>query len=284
MGAEFRKIVAAVDVDATADVVLRHAHRWACRFGATLALLHVNADGSTQGQRVRHAESEIRGLVAATIPDARPELELIVNPGSPGSAIAAGAAAAGADLIVVGTHGRGTLGRWLVGSVAADVLRTTNLPVLLVHRPPDDGDSGPVVAAVDFSHVSEAVVARAARLAAATGSPLCLLHALPIGDHRSPGHQVMRESAMRTLQELRQRCVPPDSPVELHVAMKMSAVAALIAQHADSSRARLIVIGGHGASGWIVGALGGVTEKVLHETVVPVLVVRSGQPVTGLGT
>jgi len=86
---------------------------------------------------------------------------------------------------------------------------------------------------------------------------------------------------MRTLQDLRERCVPPDATVELHVAMQMRAPAASIAQHADASRAQLIVLGGHGASGWITGALGGVTEKLLHETLVPVLVVRSGRPGPG---
>jgi nucleotide-binding universal stress UspA family protein len=41
----------------------------------------------------------------------------------------------GADLIVMGTHGYGTLGRALVGSVASAVARTLPFPVLLVPPP-----------------------------------------------------------------------------------------------------------------------------------------------------
>ncbi|MCC6630218.1 MAG: universal stress protein [Chloroflexi bacterium] len=47
-------------------------------------------------------------------------------------AILAGAADEGADLIVMSTHGRGGLGRWVYGSVADRVLRGATTPVLLV--------------------------------------------------------------------------------------------------------------------------------------------------------
>jgi nucleotide-binding universal stress UspA family protein len=37
-----------------------------------------------------------------------------------------------ADLIVMSTHGRGGLGRWVYGSVADRILRAAELPILLV--------------------------------------------------------------------------------------------------------------------------------------------------------
>lgn len=42
----------------------------------------------------------------------------------------------GADLIVMGTHGRRGLSRALIGSITESVLRTSNVPVLTVHAPP----------------------------------------------------------------------------------------------------------------------------------------------------
>jgi nucleotide-binding universal stress UspA family protein len=41
----------------------------------------------------------------------------------------------GADLIVVGSHGRSGLSRALLGSVAEGILRSSPLPVLVTHAP-----------------------------------------------------------------------------------------------------------------------------------------------------
>lgn len=43
----------------------------------------------------------------------------------------------GADLLVVGTHGRTGVSRWLLGSVAERVVRTAEVPVLTVRGPPE---------------------------------------------------------------------------------------------------------------------------------------------------
>jgi len=46
------------------------------------------------------------------------------------------AASWGAGLIVVGTHGRRGIGRFVLGSDAEQILRTAPVPVLLVKEPP----------------------------------------------------------------------------------------------------------------------------------------------------
>ena len=48
----------------------------------------------------------------------------------------------GADLIVIGTHGRRGVGRVLMGSDAEQILRTAPVPVLLVRAPQVEGDAG----------------------------------------------------------------------------------------------------------------------------------------------
>ena len=59
--------------------------------------------------------------------------------GHPRGEIAAYAKEWGADLILVGSHGHGTIGRLLLGSVAQAVLRTAPCSVEVVRRPPRDG-------------------------------------------------------------------------------------------------------------------------------------------------
>ena len=46
----------------------------------------------------------------------------------------------GADVIVLGTHGRRGVGRMLLGSDAEQIVRTATVPVLLVRGTPPDGD------------------------------------------------------------------------------------------------------------------------------------------------
>ena len=57
--------------------------------------------------------------------------------GSPKQAIVEEAERWGADLVVVGSHGRGFWGRLLLGSVSHAVAARANCPVLIV-RPPED--------------------------------------------------------------------------------------------------------------------------------------------------
>lgn len=52
--------------------------------------------------------------------------------GEPGETIARYASEIGVDQIVMGTHGRGSVGRLLMGSVATKVVQLAEVPVLLV--------------------------------------------------------------------------------------------------------------------------------------------------------
>jgi len=54
---------------------------------------------------------------------------------NPADAIIEYAKSANVDLIVIGTHGRGTMAQLLVGSVAERVVRTAGCPVLTVKHP-----------------------------------------------------------------------------------------------------------------------------------------------------
>ena len=60
----------------------------------------------------------------------------IVAEGEPAREILRAAEDWHADLIVLGTHGRGTLGRLLLGSTADTVFRHAPCPVLIVRQPP----------------------------------------------------------------------------------------------------------------------------------------------------
>jgi nucleotide-binding universal stress UspA family protein len=273
----FQRILVAVDFDATAESALSHGYAWARHFGAALTVLHVSARDSTDRAETQQATGELKALTE-TDSGGVPQPALLVKRGPAARAIADAAAAMGADLVVMGSHGRGAVGRWVLGTVAAAVLQHTDRPVLLVKAPGDFMTRGTVVAAVDLSEASEAVVRHAAQLAAECGASLYLLHALPIGDHQSPGHQVMQRAATHQLRRLQEQYAPPPVKTSLQVAMRGGAPGTMIARYAEDQRASLLVVGGHGTSGWTRGLLGNVTQRVIHETSLPVLVVRQNEP------
>lgn len=117
-------------------------------YAAELLLLHVippvlvaAPDGALIAQpedpdRVRQRLEEIRP------PDPRVTAGLRLAEGNPVEEIVRAAREVGADLVVMGTHGRGGLSRLLMGSTADGVMRTAPCPVLTV-KAPAVGDTGP---------------------------------------------------------------------------------------------------------------------------------------------
>jgi universal stress protein A len=63
----------------------------------------------------------------------------MVEVGDPRDTIVTAAKTVGADLIVMGTHGRRGLSRVMMGSVAEDVIRHAPCPVLAVRSKPHEG-------------------------------------------------------------------------------------------------------------------------------------------------
>ena len=147
----YKRILVPVDGSPTSNAGLREAIRLARGEGAALRLVHV-ADqhyvammgvdsaaaiedliaGVTQaGRRIlRNAERLVRkaGLEPSTV-----LLETLTGPAA--DLIVRQAKKWGADLIVIGTHGRRGARRLLMGSDAEQIVRTSPVPVLLVRSP-----------------------------------------------------------------------------------------------------------------------------------------------------
>jgi nucleotide-binding universal stress UspA family protein len=75
--------------------------------------------------------------------EAEAPLDSMLREGRPWEAILEAAREVGADLIVMGTHGRHGLVRTLLGSVTEKVVRTSAVPVLVVHYPASASERDP---------------------------------------------------------------------------------------------------------------------------------------------
>jgi universal stress protein A len=100
----------------------------------TLALLPVAAGQPGWDQTRAEVMREVELFLGKA--SARPaSLRVRVEAGEPSDAILLAAKDGGADLIVMGTHGRTGLSRLLIGSVAEAVLRRATCPVLTIRVP-----------------------------------------------------------------------------------------------------------------------------------------------------
>ena len=137
----FRTVVLATDLSPTSEAATTAALDLAGTLGARLLAVSVIDPGSLRlpGGRFRQRVDQVRSEreLAAQSLVARGRsigvaVDFLVWEGDPGEAIIDAAAAETADLIVVGSHGRGTVGRFLIGSVSDHVVRNAQCPVLVV--------------------------------------------------------------------------------------------------------------------------------------------------------
>ena len=135
--------------------------------------------------------------------------DALVREGNAAQQIAASVRQFQADRILLGTRGRGKASKLLLGSVAEQVLRSVNLPVITVgpeaHLPVgSSGHEKVVLHATTLREASRPSAALACRLAASRSAKLVLLHVLPPRDEMKRQGQPtdLESTAMHQLREL----------------------------------------------------------------------------------
>lgn len=128
---------------ALAEAALRRAtvevvHVWtppvsALPFGATLV---IPVDEAAIDSAARTSVDELVDGALAEADDQPPEVMRTVLPGSPSVTLVE--VAEGADLLVVGSHGRSGLSRLMLGSVAMACVNHASCPVVVVRTPDED--------------------------------------------------------------------------------------------------------------------------------------------------
>lgn len=133
------KILVPLDGSRLAEVALPEAFDFGCQ-GAAVVLLRaaeatrLPAADPTESQVtvIREAEGYLESVAARARHSGVRQVETCVWYGPPAESIIEAARVRGADLIVMSTHGRSGLGRFVLGSVAETVLRGTTTPILLL--------------------------------------------------------------------------------------------------------------------------------------------------------
>ncbi len=227
------------------------------------------------------AELENRGVAGIEIVHAHERAPL------PAPAILEYAADHGVDLVVMGTHGRRGLGHLLLGSVTEEVVRKAPCPVLTVR--PDGHDEqaevalpSRVLAAVDFSEHSPAVVGAARFVAGSGDAELSLLHVVEEQIHPAfyavgrtsllELHPEIRDTSVREMRRLLGDDGADVADVSTNVVEGRPAVE--IVRFAEDHGSELVVVGSRGLTGVEHALLGSVADRVIRTAPCPVLVAR----------
>ncbi|RLM76068.1 universal stress protein [Halorubrum sp. Atlit-26R] len=143
----YSEILVPTDGGPASDAAIEHAIDLADQYGARLHALYV-VDGAAYSSLEAGAEIVVEALesegeeatkrVADAAADVGVECVSSVVSGTAYRSIHDYVDEHGIDVVVMGTHGRKGLDRYLLGSVTERVVRTSDVPVLTVRQPTDE--------------------------------------------------------------------------------------------------------------------------------------------------
>lgn len=222
-------------------------------------------------------------LDALPIEEGRLEVVRELRAGPPAAELHRFSEQLGPNLLVVSTRGHTGLKKLALGSVADTLIRSVKCPVLIVgDARRTKGQFTSVVAAVDFSAISEAVFSHAVAMARNRGGLVRAVSAYETSVMTRPeGNILPQRTTLGDLAEIEQRHredlmklvakIPHDGVrVSLEVSMKTVAADAIFRA---SEASGLIVVGTSGHNAWQRAFLGSTASRVVAEASCPVLVI-----------
>lgn len=286
----FDRILYPTDVSEGAAQVLDHAIDLAGRHDAELHLLNVadttiNSVLRVQTEIIDVLEEEGEDTVAEAAERAKShgvEAVTEVLQGDPFQTIVDYAEQRGMDLIVMPTHGRRGLPRFLLGSVTERVVRRSDVPVMTVQTGDDLSIEYPyrnVLVPTDGSACARAALETGIDVTNVEEASLHLLSVIAIAslgaDVRSDIQTDMLEQSAEAILEdassfAREEGVAPVSEAVDYAPSIHQAILDFIEEHDID----LVVVGTHGRTGLDRYLLGSVTEYLIRTSPIPVLTVR----------
>ena len=313
----YRGMLVPLDGSPLAEVVLPYARALASRFNLDLALIYVadkrdskslllpQAYVDRTADTIRREVAQDRRKRSGDIQGTRvAKVSGEVSVGSPAEEILRHADANDIDLILMATHGRSGISRWVMGSVADRVLRSSRIPVLLARaRIPQDiaNNEWPstILVPLDGSGLSELVLPHVVALAKqpnARTTEVTLLMTCELVVPRFPSPESVagwgeiaakdmmksKNSARKYLARIEKQL--NDSGVKVGSQVLDGQPAEEIIHYASKKAFSLIAMTTHGSSGLSRWAYGSVAEKVLLAASSPMLLVRPAPPGDSLQT
>jgi nucleotide-binding universal stress UspA family protein len=298
----YTRILLPLDGSQVAEQVLPYARLLAKSLDTPIELVHAvdpeiiatYADPN-HGRYVDIVESTLKeealrylGQTRASLPDTS-KVTCATEFGKPADVIISRSAGEPGTLIVMATHGRSGLGRWLLGSVAEKVIQMSANPVLLVRAAPKGQPSEPlwktIVVPLDGSPIAEQALPHACELARRMDLELMLLriYTIPVTgftaeDYYTPNLEKIfeqaREEAKHYIEEKAAQLTGAGLKRVSSIFLEGQSANQII-DFAKKMPASVIAMCTHGRSGLGRLVLGSVTSRVVRHSGDPVLVIRA---------
>lgn len=292
----FSRILCAIDFSDGSQLALRTAARLAKEADAELVLLHVwhlpaisfLAEHPSPPEPARLAQEEQEQVLATAVEQAialgAPRVSSRFLSGAPWDQIVeASQGASPSDLIVMGSHGRTGLSRFLLGSVAEKVVRHAPCSVLITRERGSTAPFQQVLCPLDFSEGARPAAELAAELTTAGGAGITLLHVLelPVAVAGEAFPRDFLESLDKRAATLLEQWAAhlrakTEVPVTTRIRIGGPGAQAVAVLEQDPGF-DLVIVGSDGRTGLRRALLGSVAEKIVRHAPCSVLVARAGR-------
>ncbi len=276
-GVRYENILVPLDLSPLAELSLAQAQTMARNYTGKISLLTVIEPG--EAAAARPAAEEYLADVAEDLDSSGYTTEREIRIGSPAAEIGAEAQSGNTDLLIMSTHERPRVSRWIASHVAAQVIHQTT-PPLLALRPTERWRSvrtrfEHLLVALDGSVVSEEILPHVHEIASKFGSEVTLLSA-PEGSE-SDDYKETIGSYLEAIRAGLQK-----KGVSARTLVASSSPVRAILDTAEEKRCDLIMIVTHGRGGverQDAVKLGSVADAVLQKASCPVFLVSAGAEV-----
>jgi len=304
----YKRTLVPLDGSKLAEVVLPYAKELAGRLDLDVILLHVcgseESGLATMSQAyvehaaeiIRRESAEVQRRTGAPAGCKPVEAKGALAVGDPAEEILNYAEKNDIDLIIMATHGRSGVRRWIIGSVADKVLRASKVPVWLVRAVVTQEivyDQWPritVLVPLDGSELAVSVLPHAEALAKQRGTErvdvvllrVCEPPVIP-SDYPPSRPLSWEEHVEQRIAESKRTCEIYLDEVERQIKARglnvrsevlLGNPAEEIVNYANSNPFSLIVMSTYGRSGISRWAYGSVADKVLQGVSCPILLIR----------